>query len=267
MTTDETHQQPAPDRGPIYQGGRGGRCGSEALGGSPPAGPFPPAGGLPEGLISCSLRDGWQSLRRDPLPLIGFFLLKIALLLVAYWIISGGMLGGLIYGGHHGVGPFRSFLARSIMLLLDGILTASMLWIALRQLRRQDVPFLTIFSGFQRFVPLVVVQVVVYMLVGFGLFLLLIPGIFLALAWGQWPFLIMDRGAGILDALEGSWRMMRGFKGEFLLLWLVLIAINLIGLIPFGLGLIVTVPLSYSVQAAFYERVLRLNPPPAAVAS
>jgi uncharacterized membrane protein len=229
--------------------------------GPPPAGASPPAGALPEGLINASLRDGYAALKRDPLLLIGLSLLKVVLVFAAYWIFSGGVLGLIARDLEGGWPSAQRFLVFTLVGIVDTLLTAGLLYIALRLHRREEAQFVTLFAGLRRFVPLVVVNVIVCTLVGFGLFFVLIPGVFIALAFGQWPFLIMDRNLGILDSLEGSWRMMKGYKGEFLLLWMMLIGINLLGLIPFGTGLTFTVPLTYAIQAAFYDRVLKLNPP------
>jgi uncharacterized membrane protein len=249
---------------PAFAGGPGS---GQALGGGPPAGTTPPAGGLPEGLISGALHDGWAAFKRDPLLLMGLNLTMLVLVILAFWVFSGGVIGSLIYNHHGGWHDLRNLFLVSIVGLVQNLLTAGMLYVSLCNLRRESVPFATLFAGFRKFVPLTVVHVVVDALISVGIFLLLIPGIFVALAFGQWPFLIMDRNLGILDSLEGSWKMMKGYKGEFLLLWLVLIAINIVGLIPLGIGLLFTVPLTYSIQAAFYDRVLKLNPPAVAAAA
>jgi len=216
-----------------------------------------PAHASPEGIVSGSLHEGWEAFKRDPVLLVGFFLLKVAFVVLASWLLKGGILGDIVYHDESGsLYEFRELIVTALIALLDGVLTAGVLFAALHIVRRETAPFMMLFAGFRRFVPLVVVQVITHTLIGFGIVFFVLPGIFIALALAQWPFLIMDRRTDILDTIEASWKMMRGFKTELLLLWLVLIGINLVGLIPLGLGLIVTVPFTYAVQAAFYERVL-----------
>ncbi len=252
--TPVTPAPPAPPGPPVPP------VSPDPLGGS---GDRPGPGALPEGLINASLRDGYAALKRDPLLLIGLSLLKVVLVFAAFWIFSGGILGLMARDlGNAWPSPHR-FIIFALAGIVDNLLTAGLLYIALQLHRGQDAQFTTLFAGFRRFVPLVVVNVIVHTLVGVGLFFVLIPGVFIALAFGQWPFLIMDRNLGILDSLESSWRMMKGYKGEFLLLWMMLVGINLLGLIPLGMGLVFTVPLTYAIQAAFYDRVLKLNPPAA----
>ncbi|MCK4415131.1 MAG: DUF975 family protein [Candidatus Eisenbacteria sp.] len=232
---------------------------STPTGYSPP--PGPPLAAPGEGLVSLSLRGGWEALKRDPAVLIGFCLLKIPITALAAWILGGTLAIGAISAGE--IPPFEQFrklLWGSAIGLLDGFLSAGILYAALRILRREPVVFSTFFSAFTRFVPIILAYVIVQLVVGFGILFFLVPGIIFAIAFSQWPLLIMDRGVGGPESLGQSWHMMKGYKADYFLLWLVLITVNFVGLIPLGLGLLVTVPFTYATQAAFYERLIQLHP-------
>jgi uncharacterized membrane protein len=227
-----------------------------------PATATPPVAAPEEGLVSYSLRGGWEILKRDPAVMIGFCLLKIPITAIAAWILGGAMAIGAISSAD--VAPFEQFrklIYGSAVGLLDGFLSAGILYAALRIMRREPAPFETLFAAFRRFVPIILAYVIVQLVVGFGILFFIVPGIIFALAFSQWPLLIMDRGAGGPESLGQSWHVMRGYKADYFLLWLVLITVNFAGLIPLGLGLLVTVPFTYATQAAFYERVVRLHPP------
>lgn len=71
----------------------------------------------------------------------------------------------------------------------------------------------------------------------------------------QVPFLIVDRQIGPLGALKMSWSIMRGHRLEYLFLTTICGFINLFGLLAFGFGLLVTVPLYLIVLAVFYLAV------------
>ena len=217
-----------------------------------------------EGLVSLSLREGWETLKRDPAVMIGFCLLKIPITAVAAWILGGTMAIGAVSGGD--IAPFEQFrklIWGSAIGLLDGLLSAGILYAALRIQRREPVPFSTLFSAFSKFVPIILAFVIAKLVIGFGILFLFVPGSIFALALSQWPLLIMDRGTGGPESLGQSWHMMRGFKADYFLLWLVLITINFVGLIPLGAGLLVTVPFTYATQAAFYDRLIQIHPPEA----
>jgi len=218
-----------------------------------PAPAFPP-----EALLSLSLRDGWEALKREPAILIGFVLLKIPVTAMVAIMLGGSSAIGSAFAPE-GVRHLQSLLWGSIFALLDGIFSIGILYAALRVLRKEPVPFATFFAGFTRFVPVVIGLVLMELIVGFGIMFFVAPGIIFALAFSQWALLVMDRNVDAREALSRSWQMMRGYKADYFLLWLVLIAINILGLIPLGLGLIVTVPVTYATQAAFYDRLQRLQ--------
>jgi uncharacterized membrane protein len=218
-----------------------------------PAPAFPP-----EALLSLSLRDGWEALKREPAILIGFVLLKIPVTAMVAIMLGGSSAIGSAFAPDS-VRHLQSLLWGSIFALLDGIFSIGILYAALRVLRKEPVPFATFFAGFTRFVPVVIGLVLIELIVGFGIMFFVAPGIIFALAFSQWALLVMDRNVDAREALSRSWQMMRGYKADYFLLWLVLIAINILGLIPLGLGLIVTVPVTYATQAAFYDRLQRLQ--------
>ncbi|MBP6874451.1 MAG: DUF975 family protein [Candidatus Eisenbacteria bacterium] len=213
-----------------------------------------------ETILSLALHDGWEALKREPLILIGFHLLKIPLIGMVALMLGGSFALGKAITPHF-LHPLQRLILGSIFVLLDGIFSIGILYAALRILRRQPVPFSTFFAPFQRFVPIVIGLVLMQAIVACGIFVLIVPGIVFALALSQWALLVMDRNLDAVEALRVSWRMMRGFKADYFLLWLVLITINLLGAIPLGLGLFVTVPLTFATQAAYYERLSSIRPP------
>ena len=207
-------------------------------------------------LVSGSLRDGWEAFKREAGILIAFVLLMIPIDALGLALTSG-----LSQGPSEGLQNFQHFTWLSVFGLVHGIFTIGILYASLRALRRQPVPFSTFFAGFNRFGALILGLILMQLIVGFGTMFFIIPGIFFALAFAQWPLLVMDRRAGGPDSLGKSWHMMRGYKADFLLLWLALIGINILGFLAFIAGLLVTIPLSYAAQAAFYNRLMRIHPP------
>ena len=223
--------------------------------------PPPPASASvspPGSLLNASLRDGWEAFKHEPAVLIGFFVLKIfvSAVLVAF---SGGMMaasGAFKHDDH----PGPVFFWISVFSIVDGIFATGILYAALRAVRRQPIPFDTFVSGFGKFLPVAVGLILVHLIVGTGLIFLIVPGIIFGLGFAQWSLLVMDRGMSAPEALSRSWALMRGYKAEYFLLWLLLIAINLAGALPLGFGLVITVPLTYATQAAFYDWLIRMKP-------
>jgi hypothetical protein len=92
---------------------------------------------------------------------------------------------------------------------------------ALRVLRGDTVRLLDSRLGLSTFGAIVFTQLVIAVPIVIGVFLLVVPGIYLALTWSQVPMLILDGRARHLDALKASEELTRDRKLEILLVALV----------------------------------------------
>ncbi|MEK7106211.1 MAG: hypothetical protein AAB895_02535 [Patescibacteria group bacterium] len=92
-----------------------------------------------------------------------------------------------------------------------------------------------------------------------GFILLIIPGIWIAFRLSVANFAFLDKGQGVRKSLRSSWDMTKG--GAFWTAVLVAIvsgALYLVGIILFGVGILVTYPLAMILMAKFY-RALSLH--------
>jgi hypothetical protein len=75
--------------------------------------------------------------------------------------------------------------------------------------------------------------------------MLLWPGILAIVArLGQFPYIILDQGAGVVDALRSSWRLTRGRFATVIAAYLAYLAINGAGLLTLCVGIIFTLPMT-----------------------
>ena len=58
-------------------------------------------------------------------------------------------------------------------------------------------------------------------------------------------YLVVDRGAGPIEAIKESWRITKGHKWQLFLLMLTLILLNIAGIIAFVIGVLVTIPVTW----------------------
>jgi len=80
--------------------------------------------------------------------------------------------------------------------------------------------------------------------VGAGLVLLIVPGIILALMFMFSNLIVIDRELGPIEAMTESNRVTRGHKWSLLGLVLILFLINLVGILAFVVGLLVSIPVT-----------------------
>ena len=77
-----------------------------------------------------------------------------------------------------------------------------------------------------------------------GLLLLIVPGIVLALMFLFSSFMVIDRELDPIEAMKESARITYGYRFELLFLLLILLALNVLGVLALGVGLLVSIPVS-----------------------
>jgi uncharacterized membrane protein len=79
--------------------------------------------------------------------------------------------------------------------------------------------------------------------------------IFLAVLvrFGQFPYLIIDRGADVLESLRRSWEVTSGRVATVILVYMAQFTMNLAGLLACYVGLFVTLPLTSFISAVTYH--------------
>ncbi len=87
-----------------------------------------------------------------------------------------------------------------------------------------------------------------------GLILLIVPGIYLLLRYSMVRFSAVD-GNGILESLRKSALMTQGVKWHLLGFLLVILVLNIIGLLLFFVGLLVSIPVTMLAYADIYQKL------------
>lgn len=109
------------------------------------------------------------------------------------------------------------------------------------------------FLIFNRALPLLLARWASLFLVTLGFFLFIIPGIYFSIAYLLVVPLVLDRDFRVWEALESSRQLItrQWFRAFFLMV--IVVMINLVGMIPAGLGLLITGPLTTCIVLALYE--------------
>ena len=94
------------------------------------------------------------------------------------------------------------------------------------------------------------------LIVSVGLLLFVVPGIIWGTKYFFYRYLFVDQDLDPLQALYISGKMTEGVRLKLLGFFMVLLGINLFGLLLFGLGLLVTVPVTLLAIARVYNRLL-----------
>ena len=129
------------------------------------------------------------------------------------------------------------------------VTTVFSIWIGIGQslyflkvARGQTAEISDIFAGGPWFFSILVASILVGLIVMVGFVLCIVPGVIFALMFSQFYYLILDRNVGVMDSLNISKEIMTGNKLTLFLIWLVGIALFVLGCLPCCLGLLAVVP-------------------------
>jgi len=116
-------------------------------------------------------------------------------------------------------------------------------------------PSLGSFFRFTNVANVILAGILVGVVTAVGLILFVIPGLIVGfLSWWTLQFVI-DRHESAIEGFRSSFRAISSQAGRVFLLALALIGINILGAIPLGLGLLITVPVS-TIASTYAYRVV-----------
>ncbi|WP_113925828.1 hypothetical protein [Cognataquiflexum aquatile] len=109
------------------------------------------------------------------------------------------------------------------------------------------------FKGFSFYMPIFSIWLIGQILVALGLFAFLIPGIYLAVGYSFAVLMALFGGFDFWTALEESRKLITVRWWKFFVFTLILIIINLLGILTLGLGLLVTIPITFYATYILFE--------------
>lgn len=194
--------------------------------------PSPPR--VPESLpLKDYFKTGWDLFRQYPTGFVGFCLLNL---------LIQALLNSLSY-----VGAVASIAVTSPLFMGNFIVSAKLL-------QGKPPEFRDFFAGFQYLLPLMLLSLVAGLFIGIGTLLLIIPGVYLAVAYMFASYLVVDRRLDFWPAMELSRHTLNPRWFGFFAFMLLLVLLNLAGALLLGVGLLVTIPVSFcAVTVAFAE--------------
>lgn len=189
--------------------------------------------------IENALSKGWQLTKTH----FSFFLGYLVILLFLSLIFSG-LHGGLKSAIVHLAGWLILLLAklglyRSALLITDGI----------------KPNFEQLYSNWRHLFSWVISSFFFGLMVFIGLVLLIVPGCFLLAKYGLFPFFLLDKRLGPIEALQAAGKASEGKLWTLFLLFMTCIVINLLGAILLGIGLFVTIPVTLLALATVYRQI------------
>jgi hypothetical protein len=209
------------------------------------------------------LSESWQKVKGTKGLVLGGFLIYYVVMLAASTVL--GMVFGFV--GLAGGSGLASIIIGQIVI---GIIAAGLsypfmagvMMIGIRRAADQPVSFNEMFNHFGLFLPLLITGLIMMTLVYLGMLLLLIPGIYLSVAYLLALPLVIERGLSPWQALEASRKAISQHWFQVFGLLLVLSLIMTLSILPLGIGLIWTIPLFTVAMGVLYRTIFGVLPQP-----
>lgn len=115
------------------------------------------------------------------------------------------------------------------------------------------------FASFDLAKRLAITGLLVTLATSVGFTLLIVPGLYLMMAFAYAPLLVVDRGAQPRDALRLSFEQVNARFGTHCAIFALLGAIVLAGSLVCGVGLLVALPVAFVALALCYGRVFGIR--------
>lgn len=141
-------------------------------------------------------------------------------------------------------------------ILVSGPLTAGFYIVANNISKGEPYEFGTFFKGFDFFIPLLLYSLVAGIFVALGVVALVIPGIYLAVAYTFAPLFIVFAKMEFWDGMEISRKLVTKNWWNIFGFVLLLFLINMVGTLAFFVGLLFTIPITYCAIYAAFEDIV-----------
>jgi hypothetical protein len=217
----------------------------------PPGGPTGQGGPLSWELGEV-LTHGWEILKRQPMLAVALFLM--------YMVPNLGSFGSSLLQQTGLFGDDSLFLmlitgsASLIAMVASIFLQVGLLRMFVAAARGQEASLGLLFSGIDRFLPMLGYSMLSGMAVLVGLIFLIVPGVILAIGLSLGQYFLIDQRQGVIQAMKSSWQATSGNKGDLFLFFLVGGGLTILGLCACFVGVFVTSSVVMAAMAIIYLR-------------
>lgn len=206
--------------------------------------------------LSNILSEAWQKTKGVKRYILGAGIIMYVVMFAAIMVLGG------IFGVGSDPNESSLVLQLSIQLIFIAILLpflAGIFIISARKIQGKPFEFGDAFGGFGKTGPLIVTGIIMNIMITIGTLLLIIPGIYLTVAYMFAIPLIIDRNLSPWEALETSRKAITKHWFSVFLFWLLMLVITIVCTIPFGLGLIWGLPMLSLAFAIIYREVFGIS--------
>jgi DNA-directed RNA polymerase subunit RPC12/RpoP len=201
------------------------------------------------------IREAWAKTSGTKGPIWG----AIALAVLAIMVFSGVVAAVSAIIGSGSAAAALGVAAQLTFTVASYPFVAGLLLIGICRSVDRPVDFKMAFSCFGYILPIVIATFLKSILSIIGFLLLIIPGIYLSIAYLLVIPLIFDKEMGPWQAMEASRKAIQQHWFKVFGLCFLMAFICVLSFIPLGLGLIWTVPMAFMVSGILYREIFGVS--------
>lgn len=198
--------------------------------------------------IKDSFSYGWETFKKRP----GFFIV-FSLIIIGANIIPGIL--GSVFSNKQLHLETLNFIITILGTILSGIVTLGMINFTLKIYDNKPTFYSSIFEKWKLFLPYFFANFLYSLIIFAGFILLIIPGIIWAIKFQYFPYIMVDRGTGIIESLKLSSKITNGNKWKLFLFNFVQGLVYILGFLLLGIGILAAIPLGTMAEAYVYRKL------------
>ena len=207
------------------------------------------------------LLEAWQ--KTDGIKSTFFFAVLVYIVIVVgiglifsmadHAILEAGMREGMSSSMIEIIGSIMAFLQYIFKFIVSLPILVGITMIGVYRSVDMPVRFSIAFDYFEYTIPIVIAAILTSVLVALGLVLLIIPGIYLIIAYLLTQPLIVEKNLGAWEAMEASRKAINHHWFKVFFTYLIMVIIYLLSILPLGIGLIWTAPMMVNMRGILYR--------------
>ena len=197
----------------------------------------------PQISLNVAIQKGWEATAHY----LGFYI-TLVLLIVLFSLIPSVIEG--LFGDTKWFAP----TVRGVFVILIALVTLGMLRTTLKSVDREEPTIIELFH-LHLFARYVLVSVLYLAMFVGGLVLFIVPGIYWGLKYQFATYLVIDERMSIVKAFEESAKMVKTHEWDLFAYWLLMFMLNFMGLLFFGIGLVITMPVTIVGYSYIYKQL------------
>ena len=195
--------------------------------------------------ISSMLSEAWEKIHGNKGRIWVAVILYLIVALPIYWVLDFFLDEGM----------FAKCLRFVVTNSVDLALLTGLVMLGVKLASSVNAEAIEVYAYIEYFIKLVVAYMMTTALIIVGLVLLVLPGIYLAVAYSLTPLLIVDKKMSPWQAMEASRKAVTHCWFRAFFLFLVFLLILVLSALPAGIGLIWTIPMAVLLHGIAYRNI------------